>query len=72
MLLVEADGLSGALLDQALGDCDCSVLCARLKRRIPFMVYSGFDTVEGACVDALHLSKPATHAAIVAWLRWQI
>ena len=50
LILVEHDGLSGAILDHALGDGDSSLLCARLKERgIPFMIYSGFNTVGGLC-----------------------
>ncbi|MBC7832422.1 MAG: hypothetical protein H7Y62_10425 [Hyphomicrobium sp.] len=30
------------------------------------MIYSGFDTVEGPCKDALHISKPAADGALVA------
>ena len=48
LILVEHDGLSGAILDHALGDGNSSLLCKRLKERgIPFMIYSGYDTVEG-------------------------
>ena len=67
VLLVEHDGLSGAILDHALPDGDSSILCARLKERgVPFMIYSGFEKVEGACAGAPHLSKPATPEMIVA------
>ena len=67
LLLVENDGLSAAILDHALGGDNSSLLCARLKERgIPFMIYSGFTRVEGACRDALHLAKPATHAALMS------
>ena len=67
LILAEHDGLSGAILDHALGDEDSSRLCARLKeRRIPFMIYSGFDTVGGPCKDALHVSKPAAPGELVA------
>ena len=39
----------------------------RLKERgIPFMIYSGYNTVEGPCKDALHISKPAADGALVA------
>ncbi len=49
------------------GDGDSSLLCARLKERgIPFMIYSGFTTVEGACAGALHIAKPAAEGALVA------
>jgi DNA-binding response OmpR family regulator len=67
LILVEHDGLSGAILDHALGDGDSSLLCARLQERgIPFMIYSGYDHLEGACKDALHISKPAADGALVA------
>ena len=67
LILVEHDGLSGAILDHALGDGDSSQLCARLKERgIPFMIYSGYTTVGGACAGALHISKPAAKGALVA------
>jgi len=67
LILVEQDGLSAAILDHALGGENSSLLCARLKQRgIPFMIYSGFDTVEGPCKDALHISKPAADGALVA------
>ena len=40
---------------------------ARLKDRgIPFMIYSGLDTVGGACAGALHIAKPAAEGALVA------
>ena len=67
LILVEHDGLSGAILDHALGGGNSSLLCARLKERgIPFMIYSGYTTVEGPCKDALHISKPAADGALVA------
>jgi DNA-binding response OmpR family regulator len=67
VLLVEHDGLSGAILDHALPDGDSSILCARLKERgVPFMIYSGHENVEGACQGAPHLSKPATPDMMVA------
>jgi DNA-binding response OmpR family regulator len=67
LILVEHDGISGAILDHALPDGDSSLLCARLKERgIPFMIYSGFTTVKGACAGALHIAKPAAEGALVA------
>ena len=67
LILVEYDGLSGAILDHALGDGDSSLLCARLKERgIPFIIYSGYATVGGACQGGLHISKPAAEGALVA------
>ena len=67
LILVEHDGLSGAILDHALGDGDSSQLCGRLTDRdIPFMIYSGYAHVGGACEHALHIEKPATHEALVS------
>jgi DNA-binding response OmpR family regulator len=67
LILVEHDGLSGAILDHALGDENSFRLCARLTERgIPFMIYSGYARVEGACKGALHLSKPASDEALVS------
>lgn len=65
ILLAENDGLSGAILDHALGDGDSSALRARLKERgIPFLVYSGFEVV-----GAPHLSKPAPADQLVAAIK---
>jgi CheY-like chemotaxis protein len=64
LILVEHDGLCGAILDHALPDGDSSQLCARLKERgIPFMIYSGFKTVGGACAGAGHIETPAPDGA---------
>lgn len=67
VLLVEHDGLSGAILDHALPDGDSSILCARLKERgVPFMIYSGLAKVDGACGGAPFPPKPATDAQLVS------
>ena len=67
LILVEHDGLSGAILDHALGDGDSSLLYARLRERgIPFLIYSGFDAVGGASAGAPHISKPAAPGELVA------
>lgn len=69
LILVEHDGLCGAILDHALGDDDSSLLCSRLTERgIPFLIYSGHATVGGACEDALHIVKPAVEGALVVAL----
>jgi DNA-binding response OmpR family regulator len=66
LILVENDGLSGAILDHALPDGDCSKLCARLKERgVPFIIYSGFPTVGGACEDVLRIAKPVSPEVLV-------
>ena len=60
-LLVEHDGLTAAILDHALPDGDCNSLCERLiQRRLPFLIYTGYGTLEGQCADAPRLKKPAT------------
>jgi hypothetical protein len=30
------------------------------------MIYSGFNTIEGPCADAMHVTKPAAPGALVA------
>ena len=55
LILVEHDGLAGAILDHVLGDGQFDALCQRL-----------YTTVEGPCKDALHISKPAADGALVA------
>jgi len=36
-------------------------VCVRLKARgIPYVTYCGYNPVEGAILDAPHVSKPAT------------
>lgn len=66
LVLVDHDGLSAAVLDHALGDGDRDVLCRRLKERsIPFVNYSGFSRLQGACVDAPRVQKPASPTVVV-------
>jgi DNA-binding response OmpR family regulator len=67
LTLAEHDGLSGAILDHALGNDDSSLLYARLKERgIPFIIYSGIYTASGVCEGALHVGKPAAPGLLVA------
>ena len=64
---VESDGLSAAILDHALGQDDSSQLCERLdERRIPYMLYSGLDQVDGACGEAPLLRKPAPPKTLIS------
>ena len=61
LILVEHDGLSGAIMDHALSDGESTDFCARLKERgIPYISYSGYASVAGADPDAPFISKPAT------------
>ena len=67
LILVEHDGLAGAILDHALGDGDSTKLYERLTERgIPYIIYSGFDAVEGAPKAALYVRKPAAPGELVA------
>jgi CheY-like chemotaxis protein len=66
LAIVEECTVSAAILDHYLRDADCSELCARLKERnIPFVVYSGFDKLDEAHGDAVHVSKPASTDVLV-------
>ena len=60
LILVEHDGLSGAIMDHALSDGDSTALCARLKERgVPYISYSGYVAVSGADPASRHIMKPA-------------
>jgi DNA-binding NtrC family response regulator len=66
LVLVENDGLAAAVLDHGLGDGDSSALCKRLAERdIPFVLYTGFSKIEGACAAGVHVNKPASPEALV-------
>ena len=69
LILIEHDGLSGAIMDHGLSDGDSTKLCARLKERgIPYMSYSGFDPVKGASADAPHIMKPESMDVLMSAL----
>jgi DNA-binding response OmpR family regulator len=61
LILVEHDGLAGAIMDHGLTDGDSTDLCARLKARgIPYLSYSGYEPVPGASADAPQIAKPVS------------
>jgi DNA-binding response OmpR family regulator len=63
---VECPTLSAAVLDHALHDGDASQICARLDERgIPFVIYSGYDHVEGPCSEGEHVRKPVPPSVLV-------
>jgi len=69
LLLIEGDGLAGAIMDHALADGDSTEVCARLKARgIPYVSYSGYEPVTGASLDAPFVSKPGTMDTLLAAL----
>jgi DNA-binding response OmpR family regulator len=67
LIAVEDSSVSAAIVDHALGDGDSSEICERLKERsVPFIIYSGFAHLHGACADAKHVNKPASPSMLVA------
>jgi DNA-binding response OmpR family regulator len=61
LILIEHDGLSGAIMDHGLTDGDSTRVCARLKERgIPYLSYSGYEPVPGASADAPYIAKPVS------------
>lgn len=63
---VECPTLSAAVLDHALNDGDASQICDRLDQRsIPFVIYSGYDYVEGPCSEGEHVRKPVPPKVLV-------
>jgi DNA-binding response OmpR family regulator len=64
---VECSSLSAAVLDHALNDGDASRICERLdERNIPFVIYSGYDYVDGPCSEGEHVRKPVRPEVLVA------
>lgn len=66
----EHPALSAAVIDHALRDgLTTSDVCARLKeRKIPFVVYSGFSKLDGACASGELVEKPASPQVLLATL----
>lgn len=55
---VECPALSAVVVERALADGDASQICERLDQRgIPFVIYSGHDSVEGPCSEGEHVRK---------------
>jgi CheY-like chemotaxis protein len=61
LILIEHDGLAGAIIDHALGDGDSTEVGRRLRAKgVPYVNYSGYNWVDDASPAAPHVSKPAT------------
>jgi DNA-binding response OmpR family regulator len=59
LLLVEQDGLSGAIVDHTLGPANSACLYKRLRERaIPFIVYTGRGLTQQECDGGILLPKP--------------
>jgi DNA-binding response OmpR family regulator len=67
----ETQDLTAAVIDHVLhGGLTTSDVCAKLKERdIPFIVYSGFSRLQGACADGELVHKPASPPILVATLQ---
>ncbi len=66
----ELTGLTAAVIDHALRDGLTSEVCAKLKARdIPFIVYSGYNKLEGACASGELVHKPASPQMLLTALR---
>ena len=66
LIKVECPDLSAAVLDHALNDGDASQICERLdQRKIPFVIYSGYDYVEGPCSEGEHVRKPVRPEVLI-------
>jgi DNA-binding response OmpR family regulator len=67
LVKVEDPDLSAAVLDHGLSEGDTSEVCERLKERnIPFVLYSGYSQIEGACSAGLLVDKPTHPRVLVA------
>jgi DNA-binding NtrC family response regulator len=66
----EIPSLSAVVLDHRLAHEDTSAVCEKLEKLgIPFVIYSGYTKLEGACSKAELVPKPASpHAIVVALL----
>jgi DNA-binding response OmpR family regulator len=64
--LVETNLWSAAVVDHLLQDGESSPLCKRLAERdIPFVVYTGFADLGGACAEGEQVIKPADTGSLV-------
>ena len=62
----EEPDLSAAVLDHGLSDGNTSAVCEVLKRRrIPFVLYSGYSQIDGACSRGVLVHKPSSPAVLV-------
>ena len=68
---VELPNLTAAVIDHALHDgLTTSDVCAKLKERnVPFIVYSGYNKLEGACASGELVHKPANPQMLVTTLQ---
>jgi DNA-binding response OmpR family regulator len=66
LVKAEDPDLSAAVLDHGLPEGDTSEVCEVLKRRnIPFVLYSGYTKIHGACSQGVLVHKPSSPAVLV-------
>ena len=67
LVVAEDPDLAAAVVNHVLHDGESSRLCERLKQRaIPFVLFSGFTNVEGACRTGVLVHKPTTSPILLA------
>lgn len=62
----ETPGLTAAILDHQLRQSDTSAVCERLNQlNVPFVIYSGYSQLAGACSKGELIEKPASTQTLV-------
>jgi DNA-binding response OmpR family regulator len=62
--------ISAAILDYVLSDGTADDLCEELRRRkIPFSIYSGYNSLHGTCSGEAILSKPSCAGDLMNMVR---
>jgi DNA-binding response OmpR family regulator len=63
---LEHDNIAAAVLDHLPGE-DSSILCERLEEmKVPFVIYSGRDSLNGHCATGIFIAKPASVEQLIA------
>ena len=64
--MADDPALTAAVLDHGLNEGDTSAVCEKLKERnIPFVLYSGFSKMDGACSEGELVQKPVHPQVLV-------
>jgi DNA-binding response OmpR family regulator len=67
LLAVEDLDLAAGIVNHLLADGESSRVCERLKERhVPFVLFSGFTSVDGACRTGISIHKPATSSTLLS------
>lgn len=66
LAVAEHPDLAAAVVNHLLHDGESSPLCKRLKQReIPFVLFSGYTNVDGACRTGVQIHKPTTSSILL-------